>query len=407
MSDNATIHAMEQNAFQPGCWPTEMQELLLKACLLEGQPAMEAWVNWKSRIDIDWIDEGSNRLLPLLYHNLSPLGIEDPILTRAKSVYRYQLTKTHIMFHRVMPLIGELRNGGIDVLLLKGSALILNYYKNFGIRPQLDIDIMVKPENVDRAAFLLQQQGLRCEYQQSVSTIKRFRHSCGFAGGAEKRLDLHWHIMHPTSDKETVSAIWQSATVTSYNDRSLLTMSPTHHLLHSCTHGLRWNQHAPCRWVADAMMILRNAEPTIDWQMLNSLATDLQVSAVLQAAFRYLNVSFQAKIPDTVIAELEANPINRMERVAFYVHTRNKSKVYGNLLKYTVDYIRYESPKGFLKKVINYPKYLQICWNTQTLLLMPFELISQVVSQKVGRWKSRRAFKRNKAILDTEKNLSE
>lgn len=397
---------MEQNALQPGCWPTEMQELLLKACLLEGQAATEAWENWKSRIDIDWIDEGSNRLLPLLYHNLSPLGIDDPILTRAKGVYRYQLTKTHIMFHRVMPLICELQKEGIEVILLKGSALILNYYKNFGIRPQLDIDIMVKPENVDRAASLLQQQGLRCEYQQSISTIKRFRHSCGFAGGAEKRLDLHWNIMHPSSDKDTVPAIWRLATATSYQDCSLLTMSPTHHLLHSCTHGLRWNQHAPCRWVADAMMILRNTESTIDWKMLNSLANDLQVSVVLQATFKYLNASFQAGIPDSVIAELEVNPINRLERAAFYVHTRNKSKVYGNLLKYTVDYMRYTSPKGFLKKVTNYPRYLQICWNTQTLLLMPFELISQVVSQKVERWKSRQAFNRNESVLDTEKNLS-
>jgi hypothetical protein len=398
MGDNATIHAMEQNALQPGCWPTEMQELLLKACLLEGRAATQAWEKWKSRIDIDWIDEGSNRLLPLLYHNLSPLGIEDPILTRAKGVYRYQLTKTHIMFHRVMPLISELQKEGVEVILLKGSALILNYYKNFGIRPQLDIDIMVKPENVDRAAFLMQQQGLRCEYQQSISTIKRFRHSCGFAAGAEKRLDLHWNIMHPSSDKDTVSTIWQLATVSRYQDYSLLTMCPTHHLLHSCTHGLRWNQHAPCRWIADAIMILNNAESTIDWKMLNSFANDLQVSVVLQAAFKYLNESFQAGIPDTEIAELEANPINRLERAAFYVHTRNKSKVYGNLLKYTVDYMQYESPKGFLKKVANYPRYLQICWNTKTLLLMPFELISQVVSQKVGRWKSRRAFTRNEAI---------
>ena len=119
MGDNATIHAMEQNALQPGCWPTEMQELLLKACLLEGHTATEAWEKWKSRVDIDWIDEGSNRLLPLLYHNLSPLGIEDQILTRAKGVYRYQLTKTHIMFHRAMPLLAELQNEGIEVILLK------------------------------------------------------------------------------------------------------------------------------------------------------------------------------------------------------------------------------------------------------------------------------------------------
>jgi len=397
MGENATILAMEQNALQPGSWPTEMQELLLKACLFEGRAATDAWEEWKSRVDIDWIDEGSNRLLPLLYHNISRSGIEDPILTRAKGVYRYQLTKTHIMFHQVMPLIGKLQKEGIEVILLKGSAFILEYYNNFGLRPQFDIDIMVRPENVSRAALLLEQQGLLCEYQQSISTIKLFRHSCGYSGGAEKRIDLHWNILHPSSDTDTVTAIWKLATVTNYQGYRLLTMSSTHHLLHCCIHGLRWNRHAPCRWVADAMMILRSSESTIDWQLIIQLARDLEVSIVLHEAFKYLNATFQAGIPDAVIAELEAGPVSRLERAAFYVHIRNKSHVYGNLLKYTVDYMRHESPKGLLKKVINYPRFLQICWNSQALVLLPFELIGQSVSQNLQRWKTRRAFSRNKS----------
>jgi len=407
MTANATIRQMEYHALQPGCWPTDRQELLLKACLLEGHAATDAWQKWKSLVDIDWIDEGSNRLLPLLYHNLSSLGIEDLVLTRAKGVYRYQLTKTHIMLHRTMPLLRELQNKGIGVILLKGSALILDYYPNFGTRPQLDIDIMVKPDDVDRAASLLVQHGLRCEYRQPLGIIRRFRHSCCFDRGPEIRIDLHWNIMHPFSGEDAVPQIWAQARETRYQDYPLLTMSPTHLLLHTCLHGLRWNRHAPCRWVADAIMIIRNAGPSIDWLRLSSLAKDLRVSVALHAALDYLDTTFRAGTPGEVIADLKTIPAGRLERAAFYVQTRDKSRLYGNLLKYTVDYLRHEHPRGAIKKIVNYPRYLQLCWNTQTFFLMPFELLGQNLRQKLNQRRIRQSLRNDHPVPDTQRKANE
>ena len=45
--------------------PTHEQELLLKAALLTGEACRKAWKAWKSRIDIENLDYGSSRLLPL------------------------------------------------------------------------------------------------------------------------------------------------------------------------------------------------------------------------------------------------------------------------------------------------------------------------------------------------------
>jgi len=52
-----------------GCWITKQQRLLLRAALLSGQDAIHAWENWIANVDIDRIDTGSYRLLPLLYHS--------------------------------------------------------------------------------------------------------------------------------------------------------------------------------------------------------------------------------------------------------------------------------------------------------------------------------------------------
>ena len=70
-----------------GCWPTWEQESLLKAALLQGEEAIKAWHKWKSRVDVDQLDPGSLRLLPLLYRNLRTHGVEDPLMNRFKGIY--------------------------------------------------------------------------------------------------------------------------------------------------------------------------------------------------------------------------------------------------------------------------------------------------------------------------------
>ena len=52
-----TIH------YNGGFWPTSQQELLLRAALLPGKEAIDAWREWKSGVDVDQLDPGSLRLL--------------------------------------------------------------------------------------------------------------------------------------------------------------------------------------------------------------------------------------------------------------------------------------------------------------------------------------------------------
>ena len=59
-----------------GCLPDEGQMLLLEAALGQGPEAAECWAEWERRFRLDRPDEGSYRLLPLVYRNLSGQGLE-------------------------------------------------------------------------------------------------------------------------------------------------------------------------------------------------------------------------------------------------------------------------------------------------------------------------------------------
>jgi hypothetical protein len=78
-----------------GVWPTAEQELLLRAALWSGERAIAAWLEWASRVDVvnDLVDEGSFRLLPLVYRNLDRVGLAGPSMSRLKGVYRHSWAK--------------------------------------------------------------------------------------------------------------------------------------------------------------------------------------------------------------------------------------------------------------------------------------------------------------------------
>ena len=133
------MHTVDYRGYQ---LPTKEQELLLMAALLRGSAAIDAWLEWKSSVNVDRLDQHSYRLLPLLYRNLSIHGVEDPLLNKFRGIHRLTWYKNRVMFHNMATLIRHFNDAGIDTILLKGAALVLRYYEDHGLRPMIDFDIL-------------------------------------------------------------------------------------------------------------------------------------------------------------------------------------------------------------------------------------------------------------------------
>lgn len=380
--DRADIKRFDLQSIQPGCWPTDLQELLLKACFSQGENARAALESWKSHTDINRVDEGSNRLLPLLYHNLAAQGIQDPVLAKAKDVYRYVFAKNHLMFHRGFEVLKKLQERNIDTILLKGSALTLSSYKNFGLRPQLDTDFLVRPNRVADTVRCIEDMGWQPEYNFPFETVRLFRHSCGYSAGLEKRLDLHWNVFIGCQDDDLDRIFWDKSIPVEFNHVQTRVFCPTHQLLHNCIHGVRWDTRAPCRWVADTMTIINSKGHPIAWEELIPLARERGMILFLREGMSYLKEKFEADIPDGFLEELKTEKASWRERLEYRVHTHDTSRAFGSLFKYTLDYLRLPRPKGFLAKLIMYPKYLQVSWKLKHLWSMPFQLVAKLFRRR-------------------------
>src|SRR5947209_4246668 len=104
--------------FIPNCWPTKVQELLLRACLLSGDEAVTAWRHWQAAVDTNSIDQGSQRMLSLLYKNLQDQGVPTSSLVGEKERYFQVWSENKFSFHCSASLIGELNRAGIRNIVL-------------------------------------------------------------------------------------------------------------------------------------------------------------------------------------------------------------------------------------------------------------------------------------------------
>lgn len=348
--------------FEKAMFATREQELLLQAALLQGDDAVNAWNEWKKSINFeDHLDRGSFRLLPLLYKNLQCHGIADPLMSRLKGVYRLTWCENQRLFHDIGKILRYLHDAGIQTMMLKGTALTLLHYKDYGVRPMADIDILVPTSQASLTIELLQRAGWT-PWSNKIDADLRYRHSRPFSDQSGREVDLHWHALSGSCKENFDSDFWDGAVSMTISDISTLALNPTDTLLHAFVHGIRRNAEPPIRWIADAMTIINSPNSNIDWERLIKQAKKNREGLRLKAALNYLRDNYQARVPREIVKDINRIHISLMERVEFRYNMKNqrtwRNPIFGPLPFFLISYLRFSIGAGLLEKVAGLPEYL-------------------------------------------------
>lgn len=297
-----------------GCWPTAAQRLLLRACLLEGPAAIEAFAAWQRLVDIDTADPGSVRLLPLLSRRLTDARIESPLIGRLRGISRQTWYKNSLLIGHVAELLRRLQAAGIPTLALKGVALGPLAYGQIALRPMADADLLVPASHARGAAAALREAGWAPAHAPD-EWPPRFTASRSFVNDIGLELDLHIHVMHECLDADADEEFWAAAVPLDVGGVATRALCPADQLLHVLTHGYRPSPLPPVRWVADAAMVIRSAGATLEWGRLVVQARKRRVSLIVDACLRYLAEQMEAPVPADVLATLARTPVGRVERL--------------------------------------------------------------------------------------------
>ena len=341
--------------------PTHEQELLLRAALLKGHGAIEAWKDWRSGIAVEEADPASHRMLPLLYRNLQAHGIQDPSMAIYKGVYRQTWYRNQVLFHTIAFVLRSFHAAGIRTMVLKGAALTMRYYRDYGLRPMNDFDVLVRPDQALSSVHLLQGLGWTPMDFTPTEEYISVSYAHGFKNKYGQEFDLHWHLLSQCRETDSDGDFWEGAVETLFHDVPSCVLNSADQLLHTCIHGARWNYTPPFRWVADAAIILNTAGVEIDWARLIVQAQKRHLILPLREAFLYLRTAVDAPVPVDIWRSIRDLPVPKIERLEYAVNVNPPSR-WTAMLDLWCQHSRLAESTTLLGKLIGFPGFLRNIW---------------------------------------------
>ncbi|MEJ2684409.1 MAG: nucleotidyltransferase family protein, partial [Candidatus Sulfobium sp.] len=246
---------------------------------------------------LDWkfISEAahSHNISPLLYYNLKGLSNSSLIPATAmkdlKNVYHETTARNMFMYAELQTILDAFHSAGSEAIVLKGAALAGVVYPDIGLRPMLDIDLLVKEGELavaDKVMTGLDYSAVDSLYMENHFHLPPYRHVRKPA-----IVEIHWHF---TGDsRSNVRKWWERAKAEDLMGYRILVPSPEDMLIHLSVHLFNhgYDNGFVLRGLCDIFEALRHYEAEIDWKLLQDeireQGIEKQVHSILQLARKF------------------------------------------------------------------------------------------------------------------------
>ena len=373
------------NRYSGNNYPIDKQLCLMQAALFDGELATKAWEKWLIGLDIDTIDHASYQIIPKLYKNLKKYNISHPYMKIFEGVYRRTWVENQKHFYMFSQLVKELGEAGIeDIVLLKGGAMTLACYQDFGIRPMGDIDFLVPKELALKTIlklidldFNIYPPSVHVDAESLADKIK-MQHAINFIGSNKYNklyIDLHWSILYDIPHYNIDPNWIKNSEMQLLNDVRVATLSSTDLLYQTCIHGAKYSPVPLIRWVMDAVTLIQVHGHKIDWDQLINAAKYNRQLLPIRDTFNYLVKYFNAPIPADVMRKINSSRFVLSEKIHFKLQRHAflsllliPSRLWGEHSRSLFPH------KNIFLKLAAFPRYLQKRCGLTQLWHLPFLL---------------------------------
>ena len=200
-------------------------------------------------------------------------------------VRREELRRTCVVF----------RAASVPALLFKGAALAYTHYAFPHVRPRLDTDILVRPEDRTGAVEALERIGYQ---RRNMVTRDAIFTQWTFAklgiGATRHLLDLHWRITNRPffrylfSFDELVSGAVEIPAI----GNGARTFGAVHSLLLACIHPVAHHYNEwPLIWLYDVSLLAERLDSS-QWMEFRRLAAEKKISFICKRTFELVSRHF-------------------------------------------------------------------------------------------------------------------
>lgn len=281
--------------------PSSEATLLLRACLLCGEPARVAFAELEREAGDPvhcaranrW---GLRRLLPLLYDSIrrNEITVDRELQTLLRASQLREQLRWESYREILAGVLHTLAEANVSVVVIRGAALVETLYSSPAHRHCHDIDLLIEDEPAKVVAALTR-RGFRAASSRECSNIGDLE----LVHGSGLPVVLHRRAL-PTSSAIAGFENSRSQIVAGIASRVL---SPVDQLLLSCTTAGSGGTKELFR-VCDVWKML-TTRPDLAWSDVVRSAHDAGVSSTIASVLRFLSEHLAAPIPETILTQLE------------------------------------------------------------------------------------------------------
>ncbi len=295
------------------------EEQLLINCSLQGELADQARVPidgdptfWARVIELAHWHRITGPLFHRLRNSAEAESVPDGEIDHLKGHFTHTAVRTLYIRSEFGRAVSALQAEGIDVMALKGVALLDQLYAEPGMREMSDIDILVRSESADRAQEIIQGLGYEPVGSESVQEQTRQVHRhLPKLHNHDRELSFEVHTHFVASDSPLyfdIDTVWRRARHREIFGSQVLVPSPEHMLLHLCVHFFldrRFTSSASLRQLADIVRYVEVEGDSFDWDFFVQEVRENGLSGAVFTALSSAESLADLDLPPDVMTALE------------------------------------------------------------------------------------------------------
>src|SRR5262245_22966639 len=286
-------------------WPPEGQILLLIAALGDLEAAREGWRQWDARQELADAASPEVRLLAAVARRMPQLAPGLPLDPRLAGARRYIWTHTQMTLATTRPLLAALCAEKLRLMLLKGGARLSADPLVAQERVLRDIDVLVHPDDWDRAVTIALREGWRGKQGLEPAALRR-EHAIGLRSPdvtARGEFDLHRQVLWECRNRGQDLDLWDRAVPARFLDLELLRPSVTDFALVTLAQSMLFSPGpTAAHWALDVDPEVRAGR--LDWDLLLRSARTRKIELFIASPLLLMRERIGTPIPAEVVHDL-------------------------------------------------------------------------------------------------------
>lgn len=293
----------------------------------EGADRLGAFLNMVEEFGWERVAQCARSALlsPLLCHALyassASASVPRLALDALREDHLRSLCRNMRILQAVSEILAECNAKDISVILLKGAALAVTVYKDPGLRPMGDVDILVRRQDIPEVHAILTGKGYRSHAEQDMMMAN---HVPQYILPGRPTIEVHFTILEEArAARFDVERLFERAVPADLLGVKTSTLAPEDGMLHLCEHAAAHHVFGNgIRSIVDVARLTEKYKDRFDWEIAWARAGEWgirrSVALCLSLCERYVGLAVPRYVQDWLSAqEGSEQSLERAESILF------------------------------------------------------------------------------------------